>query len=71
LCQRFLIHYALDGDASAQAQLCFSLDGLPTCGTTTPITVPLNVLRGGTMCIGVDAAGGSPCGGGTSFVSFS
>lgn len=70
-CQRFLVHYALDGEASASAQVCFSLDGLPTCGTTTPVVVPLNMVRGGTMCIGIDAGGGSPCGGGTSYVSFS
>ena len=70
-CQRIFIHYALSGEASASAQLCFSLDGLPTCGTTRQIYVPLNAVHGATMCIGIDAEGGSPCGGGTSFVSFS
>ncbi|HEX2295877.1 MAG TPA: hypothetical protein VHN37_11265 [Actinomycetota bacterium] len=70
-CQRVFIHYALSGEASAQAQLCFSVDGVPSCGTTTPIRIPLDFIKGGTACIGVDAGGGSPCGGGTSFISFS
>lgn len=70
-CQRIFVHYGLSGSAEGQAQLCYSLDGLPTCGTTTPVRVPLNVVGPNTMCIGVDAQGGSPCGGGTSYLSFS
>ena len=70
-CQRVFIHYGLSGSARAQAQLCFSLDGVPACGTTREVSVPINVIGGGTMCIGVDATGGSPCGGGTSYLSFS
>ena len=70
-CQRIFIHYGLSGRATGQAQLCFNLDGLPTCGTTTPVTVPIDFIGGGTMCIGVDATGGRPCGGGTSYLSFS
>lgn len=70
-CHRFFLHYGLSGDGSASAQLCFSLDGLPSCAETVRVPVPLDVVRGGTMCIGVDAQGGSPCGGGTSVISFS
>lgn len=70
-CQRVFIHYAMSGDASATAQLCFSVDGALTCGETKQFWVPLSVVRGGTMCVGIDANGGSPCGGGTSYLSFS
>lgn len=70
-CQAIYIHYGMSGEASASAQLCYSLDGSRTCGTMTPVRVPLDLVRGGTMCIGVDANGGSPCGGSTSYLSFS
>lgn len=70
-CQRIFIHYGLSGEATASAQLCFALDGRTACGTTTPVRVPLDVVEGGTMCIGIDATGGRPCGGSTSYLSFS
>lgn len=70
-CQRFFVHYGAGGQAGASAQLCYALDGSQTCGQTVPVVVPINPVQGGTMCIGVDAGGGSPCGGGTSVISFS
>jgi hypothetical protein len=69
-CQRFFIHYGVDGTVGGSVQLCYYLDGLQTCAQTRPVSVPIT-SAGGTMCIGVDAGGGRPCGGGTSVVSFS
>jgi hypothetical protein len=69
-CQRFYIHYGLDGHAEASAQLCFSLDGRGVCSNMKEIRVPLNAVQGGTMCIGVDANGGRPCAGGTALIAF-
>ena len=69
-CQRFYIHYGLDGYATASAQLCFTLDGRAACSRMMPITVPLNAVQGGTMCVGVDANGGRPCAGGTALIAF-
>lgn len=70
-CQRFFVHYGLSGSAGGSATLCQTIDGRQTCGYTTPVHVPLNVLAPNTMCIGVDLTGGYPCGGGTAMISFS
>lgn len=69
-CWRFFVHYGLSGYADTHVQLCFELDGRQVCSNTKPVHVPIDVVQGGTMCIGVDAGGGRPCAGGTALIAF-
>ncbi|HEX2295875.1 MAG TPA: hypothetical protein VHN37_11255 [Actinomycetota bacterium] len=68
-CWRFFVDYHLKGYVQTGVQVCYTADGVPNCTLGPPLRVPLDRWRGGTMCVGVDLAGGRPCGG-DSIVSF-
>lgn len=49
----------VEGQVGGSAELCYSIDGWPTCHTLT--TPPLSWPPRMVACIGVDLGGGYPC----------
>ena len=62
-CWRFYVDYHLTGYAAAGMQVCYTAGGVQNCTRMAPLRVPLDRFEGGTVCIGVDLAGGRPCDG--------
>lgn len=67
-CKAFYIGYGVSGEATAQFSFCHAIDGSNVCGQSAPMRVPVDVIDGGTICVGYDLRGGSPCGG--QFIDF-
>lgn len=60
-CMTYYVTYELTGYAEADATLCYTADGVPTCASIDLARVPLDLVRPQTMCFGWDLRGGFPC----------